>query len=80
MVDEGTEDGAYLYYGGFSLNGAVYDSSNADATFPDIKYGVKNIGDHNGDGYDDLLIGGECNHSLCSGYTSPVFLFHGAPN
>ena len=41
---------------------------------------VKNIGDHNGDGYDDLLIGGECNHSACSGYTSPVFLFHGAPN
>jgi len=87
--------GTFLFYGPLQTftdaNGDPRDanSSDADAIFLHLSTGVANVGDQNGDGYDDLLVGGNCNNKdhndtyisgACGTSVEDIYLFNGAAN
>ncbi|MFN2593581.1 MAG: hypothetical protein ABR579_01680 [Actinomycetota bacterium] len=71
----------FLVYGGHRLRGDMNLSKTADARFTGIQmeewlgFGVSSLGDLDGDGCEDVLIGAPAT----AGFTGAAYLFYGAP-
>ena len=91
----GSAKGSFIFYGPLqtyvdsSQIPRDANSSDADAVFPHLGTGIRNAGDQNQDGFDDILIGGYCNiqnHTdtslpgVCGVDLKNIYLFYGAEN
>jgi hypothetical protein len=67
----------YIYYGGKSMDTAVDVYLEGEDHFDMFGYSISVVGDINGDGYDDFLVGAP---QLLKGTPGKAYLFYGGPN
>ncbi len=89
----GSAKGSFIFYGPLQSytdaqgDPRVANSSDADAIFPRLASQIRDVGDQNQDGYDDVLVGGSCsysdqndnyNYNACGTEQHNLYLFMGA--
>lgn len=73
--NESTKGQAFIYFGNDSLENTA-DLTLDNGEMPNLfGYSVTGIGDHNGDGFDDVIVG-----DIGSSYSGKALLFYGSEN